>query len=93
MREMIMSKTAPNPDRTVIVRGTFTAGLLVRGYFRRFLAQERFIRVPMRIEYEEQKGWLESDFLIAVSGPRRNVRAWFSAVENWIDSINGEDHE
>jgi len=73
---------------TATGKQTYTAGLLLRGAFRRFLEKQKFIHSEIRIEYRESKGWLDSDFLVKVTGPAVMVKGWLDATDDWVDEIN-----
>jgi hypothetical protein len=77
---------ADNPQ--VRAKMTFTAGALLRGRVKRELS--RFLDQQDGITYElkEYKGWVESDFLLVISGPQDQVRRVTGAIQGWFNSLS-----
>lgn len=70
-------------------RFSLDVGLLLRGTVRTELARARFLLADEGcvVEFEEQKQWLGSLFLVRAKGPDKAVRALVS----WANRIVDED--
>jgi len=71
-----------------IGRISFEVGLLTRRTFRRFLAREAFKHeARLKITYEEERGWLESDFHVKLEGTESDINYWVSEVKRIAETM------
>jgi len=66
------------------------AGLLLRRQVRNLLVKENWKQSDLDISYKENKGFLDSDFLITVIGPKDQVQGWMKSIQNMITEFNEE---
>ena len=69
--------------KTVVVE--IEAGLLVRRQLRRWLARQKFANRLVRVNWREDRGWLDSQFLIDVSGDPVAVEGWRLATRDMVE--------
>lgn len=73
---------------TVTKKCTLVVGLLGRRGIRSLLKRENFVKDSLDISYTEDKGILDSDFFIEVTGDAPIVGAWLAGLSKWIDDFN-----
>jgi hypothetical protein len=72
------------------LRGSFTAGALIRTAARRMMKQLAHERgVCCRLE--EDRGILDSLFLVELSGPEDQVNAVVTAFNRWMEHVNADE--
>lgn len=67
-----------------------TAGLLSRGAIRRAIKSLAF-EYSLELDLQEDKGWLESLFLLSVRGPGYDVLSFQNRLLGFLDEINEEE--
>lgn len=60
-----------------------TAGLAVRGQVRRELRSSAALW-GLTLSLQEDKGFLESLFIVTVTGPQSVVEAYLVAIQQWV---------
>lgn len=83
--------TAGSADTPKLVTRTvdFTVGALLRGAMRRHLEEQRFRHRcrDLNIDWHESKRWLESDFIVRVTGAENIVRTWIGILVQRFASV------
>jgi len=79
-----------NKDRIAIIKFTFTAGVLIRGQFRRFLEKEKFQRSNLKINYKEDKGFLDSEFFVTIEGKYGIASQWHEDFQEMCRCFDDE---
>jgi len=69
---------------------TIEAGLLLKRQVRNFLKQQQFSNHHVDIEFEELRNFLNSTFLISVTGNDMFVNAWIGATQDMIEEHNDD---
>jgi hypothetical protein len=78
--------TADNAERVVTCKFCVEAGLLVRGKVRTTLRMLSF-QHGIELKLEEDKGWLESLFMVRLEGRYKDIMAVRSAVSSMVRSM------
>jgi hypothetical protein len=79
--------TAENSGTRCSAKFVVRAGLLIRGEVRSEIRRLAFKR-DVELDLDEDKGWIESDFMVRLRGRHRDVRAIMSSVRSMVESLD-----
>ena len=72
----------------MLIKITFTVGLLLRPTVRRELAKYLDRRDGITYQIKEYKGWLDSDFLLVLCGPGPQVQQTANVLREWFLALD-----